>query len=87
GENFAESTKSNFMNTGRNIMSDAINKAEKYVEQTGNGLKKKRVYKRKSRLVKKKTVNKTIKRPKTIKTIKRKSVKKANKKKKIIEFF
>jgi hypothetical protein len=75
------------LNTGRNIMSDAINKAEKYVEQTGNGLKRKRVYKRKSTVVKKKTVNKTIKRPKTRKPIKRKSVNKANKKKKIIDFF
>ncbi len=87
GENFVESAKSNFINTGRNIMSDAIDRAEKYVEQTGNGLKRKRVYKRKSTVVKKKKVNKILKRPKTRKTIKRKSIKKANKKKKIIDFF
>jgi hypothetical protein len=84
GENFVESAKSNLLNTGRNIMSDAIDKAEKYAEQTGNGLKRKRVYKRRSTLVKKKIVKK---RSKTRKTIKRKSINKTNKKKKIIGFF
>jgi hypothetical protein len=87
GENFVESAKSNFINTGRNIMSDAIDKAEKYVEQTGNGLKRKSVCKRKSTVAEKNKLNKTIKRPKSRKTIKRKFVKKANKKKKIIDFF
>lgn len=88
GENFIESAKSNLLNTGRNIMSDAIDKAEEYADQTGNGLKRKRVSKKwKSVVSKKKTVNKTIKRSKIRKTTKRKSVNKANKKEKIIDFF
>lgn len=79
GENFIESVKANLVNTGRNIMTDAIGKAEEYVKQNGNGLKRKRVYKKKPvkrrKLVKKKAT-KTIKSPK-----------RAVKKKKVIDFF
>ncbi len=48
GENFIESAKANLTNTGKNIPSDAIDTADKYVEQTGNGLKRKGVYKKRS---------------------------------------
>jgi hypothetical protein len=78
GENFIESVKANLVNTGRNIMTDAIGKAEDYVKQNGNGLKRKRVYKKpvKRRKVVKKKARKTIKRPK-----------RTLKKKKNIDFF
>jgi hypothetical protein len=59
-------------------MTDAIGKAEDYVKQNGNGLKRKRVYKKpvKRRKVVKKKARKTIKRPK-----------RTLKKKKNIDFF
>ncbi len=48
GENFIESVKANLVNTGRNIMTDAIGRAEEYVKQNGKGLKRNRVYKKKT---------------------------------------
>ncbi len=75
GENFIESAKANLVNTGKNIMTDAISRAEEYVKQNGKGLKRKRVYKKKvvkHRKVVKKKSTKSIKRPKTKRVIKRK---------------
>jgi hypothetical protein len=76
GENFIESAKANIVNTGKNIMTDAIGRAEEYVKQNGNGLKRKRVCKKtvKRRKVAKKKSTKTIKRPKPKRVIKRKKV-------------
>jgi hypothetical protein len=81
GENFIESAKANFTNTGKNILSDAIDRADKYVEQNGNGLKRKRLYKKRSVKARK------VVKKKATKPIKRKIVKRRLKKKKTIDFF
>jgi hypothetical protein len=80
GENFIESAKVSLTTTGKNILSDAIDRADKYVEQNGNGLKKKRVYKKRSAKCQKVA-------KKATKSKKRKTVKRRLKKKKTIDFF
>ncbi len=75
GENFIGSAKVNLTNTGKTILSDVIDRADKYVEQNGNGLKAKRVYKKKS-----------VKRRKVAKKRATKSIKRRLKKKKTIDF-
>lgn len=81
GENFIESAKVNLENTGKNIISDALDRVDKYVEQNGNGLNVKRVC-RKRPVRRRKVVKK-----KATKSIKRKTVKRRNFKKKEIDFF
>ncbi len=86
GENFVNSAKSNLRNTGNTILNDALDKADELVKQTGNGIKRRKVYKR--RTVTKKQKTSSSKKTKKIKTSK-KPIKRVNKtkKKKVIDYF